>query len=117
MKLLVRMIDPPCWTIEQKSVVRIQRGVKEMSGIMEAEFDIEVEGLIYLGRGPGAVDGSIGWRTGDNIFYRCVKCGSFMKSSIRDDYRCECGAMGLDYEYGSFGSNYGDQNILVYRKS
>jgi len=51
------------------------------------------------------------------IYYRCANCGSFMQSSIDDYYTCECGAMHLDIGYARFGSNYGDNNILVYRKN
>ncbi|QMV41318.1 hypothetical protein [Cohnella cholangitidis] len=74
-------------------------------------FDIEIIGYQYLRRG---CDKS-GWSTGTDIFYRCANCGGFMRAA-KDDFQCDCKAMTLDYGYGRFGSRYGDNNILVYKK-
>jgi hypothetical protein len=77
-----------------------------MKELIEPNFEIEVEGFKYQGRGCG----SSGWSTGTNIYYRCAKCGSFMQASINDYFNCECGAMHLDIDYGRFGSRYGEEN-------
>lgn len=84
--------------------------------IINPSFNIEIEGYVYLGRGPHSVKGTFGWSTGNKIYYRCACCGSLMQSTINDDFRCECGAMSLDKDFGRFGSRYGDNNILVYMK-
>ena len=40
-----------------------------------------------------------------------------MPADHGDHYGCECGAMRLDIDSGRFGSQLGDENILVYRRS
>ena len=83
---------------------------------IKPDFKIDINGFKYLGKGPKSVDGTPGWSRSDFVYYRCVKCGSMMQSSINDYFRCDCGAMTLDIDAGRFGSNYGDNNILVYKK-
>jgi len=84
---------------------------------IKPEFDIALEGYEYLGRGPDASNADKdGWSRDSNIAYRCVKCGDLMSADHDDYYNCQCGAVHLDIDYGRFGSNHGDQNILVYKK-
>lgn len=87
-----------------------------MGSLIKPEFQIEETGLQYIGRGPRS-SGAEGWCRSSDIFYRCASCGSFMKASINDYFNCECGAMHLDIDCGRFGSRFGDDNILVYRKA
>jgi len=87
-----------------------------MKKIIKPSFIIDIEDYEYIGRGAKASSGSSGWNTGTGIYYRCVSCGDFMEASINKYFSCRCGAMSLDYDYGRFGSRFGDNNILVYRK-
>lgn len=83
-----------------------------MKDPIQPNFDIEVDGYQYLRRG---CDKS-GWSTSPDIYYRCANCGGFMRASLKDYFQCDCKAMSLDFDYGRFGSRYGDDNILVYKK-
>jgi len=80
---------------------------------MEPTFPYELAGYRYLGRGPDAT----GWSRSSARAYRCVRCGDVMPGDHADYFECRCGAMALDYGYSRFGSDLGDQNILVYEKS
>lgn len=93
-----------------------QKGGGKVNDIIQPNFPIEIDGYEYLGRGSTAVDGSPGWSRKKGIAYRCANCGSLMPASFNDYYSCKCKAMFLDIDAGRFGSRYGDQNILVYRK-
>ncbi len=84
--------------------------------LIEPIFDTELEGYRFIGRGPEATGTKPGWERNDSLHFRCAKCGSIMKSTISNNYSCECGAMFVDADYHRFGSNYGDQNILVYKR-
>lgn len=84
--------------------------------IIEPDFNIELKSYRYLGRGPEASDSSGGWNRSNKIVYRCAKCGNIMPASQNDFYKCDCGAMYLDISSARFGSRYGDENILVYKK-
>lgn len=86
-----------------------------MNDLIEPNFEIEVNGKEYIGRGSQVIEPSEAWVREKNIFYRCAQCGSFMQASFNDYYSCECNAMSLDVDYGRFGSTLGDQNILVYK--
>jgi len=79
---------------------------------IEPSFAYEIDDYEYIGRGPG----STGWSRSSSIAYRCVKCGTLMPADYDDYFNCNCGAMRLDIDYGRFGSTFGDNNILVYRK-
>jgi hypothetical protein len=80
--------------------------------LIQPKFEIEVKGYQFVRRG---CDKS-GWSTRSDIYYRCANCGGFMKGSLRESYQCDCKAMSLDFDFGRFGSRYGDDNILTYRK-
>ncbi|WP_282019232.1 hypothetical protein [Salegentibacter mishustinae] len=88
-----------------------------MSKIIQPKFDLEIIGMKFLGRGPKASGNGPGWSRSENIIYKCVECGSEMVASHNDYWNCECGAMHLDFDAGRFGSNFGDENILVYSKN
>jgi hypothetical protein len=87
-----------------------------LTDLITPSFSIEETGYCFLGRGPDATGPSLGWNNDNSIYYRCVKCGSFMLSTINEGFNCECGCMNLDIDAGRFGSRLGDDNILVYRK-
>jgi hypothetical protein len=40
-----------------------------------------------------------------------------MRATHHGYFACSCKAMHLDWDAGRFGSSYGDENILVYRKT
>ena len=84
--------------------------------LLEPNFDTKLEGYEFLGRGPEASGSSNGWERSDDLYFRCVKCGSIMSSLTSRNYSCDCGAMFVDADYHRLGSNYGDENILVYVK-
>jgi hypothetical protein len=86
--------------------------------IIEPTFDVALEGFAYIGRGPNPYNNMSGWIAGEEIFYRCVKCGNVVKSTVGryENYICACGAMQMDCDWGRTGSKYGDNNILVYEK-
>lgn len=86
-----------------------------MTEIISPDFNIDVKGYIYLGRGPSV--NYKGWSRRNGVYYRCAKCGFFMEASNKDYLNCKCGAMSLDIDTGRFGSWYGDENILVYKKA
>lgn len=79
---------------------------------IEPAFPYELDDYEYVGRGPD----DTGWSRSPSIAYRCVKCGDLMAGDYADYFDCKCGAMQLDFGYGRFGSRFGDDNILVYRK-
>ncbi len=84
--------------------------------IIEPDFDLEINGLNFLGRSSKATGESLGWSRNEKIFYRCAKCGDLMNASNNDYWNCKCGAIHLDIDAGRFGSKFGDDNILVYKK-
>ena len=77
-------------------------------------FEKDLPELKFLGRGPSQT-GSNGWRIDRKFYYRCASCGDVMKASNEDYWKCTCGAMILDPDAARFGSQFGDENILVYR--
>jgi hypothetical protein len=83
---------------------------------IEPTFPLEMSGFEFLGRGPKAA-GASSWRTVSDIYYRCITCGDLMRADHRGYFSCSCKAMHLDWDAGRFGSSYGDENILVYRKT
>ena len=84
--------------------------------IIESNFVIELEGYEFLGRGSKATGPGNSWKRDESLFFRCAKCGSLMQSTINEYYKCDCEAMSVDVDYHRFGSVYGDENILVYKK-
>lgn len=88
-----------------------------MSKIIKPKFNLEIKGMRFLGRGPKVFGNGIGWCRSENIVYKCVECESEMNASHNDYWNCKCGAIHLDFDAGRFGSNYGDENILVYLKN
>jgi hypothetical protein len=76
-----------------------------------------LKGLEYLGCGPKASSGYVGWSRQSNIFYKCGHCNSVMQASTHEYFACKCGAMHLDIDAGKFASIHGDNDILVYRKN
>ena len=94
-------------------------GIEEKQNInklIQPKFNLKIDGMKFLGRGSKASGNGIGWNRNENIIYKCVECGSEMLASHNDYWNCECGAIHLDFDAGRFGSNYGDENILVYKK-
>jgi hypothetical protein len=84
--------------------------------IIEPEFEYELKGFKYLGRGPSVSRARGGWSRSSAIIYRCAECGDIMNANHNDYFNCTCGAIHLDIDYGRFGSKYGYNNILVYEK-
>lgn len=35
----------------------------------------------------------------DDVFYRCLRCGSLTESRPRDSYTCRCGSIHIDVDY------------------
>jgi hypothetical protein len=87
-----------------------------MAQIIQPSFNLELPRHTFLGRGPSASGGQRGWRRSGHLYYRCAVCGDLMCAAHDDYFDCRCGAMSLDIDAGRFGSNHGDDNILVYRK-
>jgi hypothetical protein len=79
---------------------------------IEPKFDHQLKGYRYLGRGPS----ESWWSRSSKLIYRCVECGDVMKADHNDYFNCSCGSLHLDIDYGRFGSDLGDNNILVYEK-
>ena len=79
---------------------------------IEPTFGYDVEGYVFIGRGCGPS----GWPRAASLAYRCAKCGDMMAADLSRTFSCRCGAMHLDDGYGRFGSDHGDDNVLVYRK-
>lgn len=84
---------------------------------IEPSFPVEIPGFTFLGRGPHCSGGGGGWSRSPDVLYRCAKCGDTMPGPHDDHFECRCGAMDLDRDAGRFGSRYGDENILVYRRA
>ncbi|HSP12948.1 MAG TPA: hypothetical protein VLO29_10525 [Salegentibacter sp.] len=83
---------------------------------IDLKFEIDLPDLKYLGRGPSCT-GSNGWSMNDEFIYRCANCDDTMNASWKNDWTCSCQAMALDSAAARFGSYYGDENILVYKRS
>lgn len=84
--------------------------------IINSDFEIEMPGDIFLGRGPSATGPVQGWGKADGIYFRCANCSDLMWARQNDYLQCQCRSMHLDIDYLRFGSTFGDDNILVYRK-
>src|SRR5687768_13979317 len=84
---------------------------------IEPAFPVEMSGFEFLGRGPKATGASGGWPSSPDIYYRCITCGDLMRATHHGYFECSCKAMRLDWDAARFGSSYGDENILVYRKT
>jgi hypothetical protein len=57
-----------------------------------------------------------GWSRTKDLLYVCEKCGASMRADHNDYFNCSCGAMHLDIDAGRFGSKFGDDAILTYRR-
>lgn len=82
---------------------------------IDLKFAIEMPDLKYLGRGPSCT-GINGWSTREEFIYRCANCDDTMNAAWKKDWTCSCQAMALDSAAARFGSYYGDENILVYKR-
>lgn len=45
-------------------------------------------------------DPDSGYPAGADIFYECLGCGETYPSMSTDSYRCSCGRLALDVDYG-----------------
>jgi hypothetical protein len=90
-----------------------QRMTDKANRIEDAKY--QLPGYELLGCGPQAT-GSYGWARSGDLIFRCAKCGTTMPSLHNDYFNCSCGAMHLDIDAGRFGSQHGDESILVYRR-
>jgi hypothetical protein len=70
----------------------------------------------YLGRGPAATGADGGWSLAGHAF-RCARCGGYTPAGVVDYFQCRCRALHMDPDYCRLGSQLGDMNILVYRRS
>ena len=75
--------------------------------------EFSLEGYKFLGKGSTR---GAGWLRDHDIYYMCVKCKDMMWSQHDDYFECKCGAMYLDIDGARFGSNFGDDAVLLYRK-
>jgi hypothetical protein len=87
-----------------------------MKELIEPKFDLKLDGLSYLGRGPEATGEKYGWSRNPKYHYRCVECGDSMNASNGEYWNCNCGAMNFDKDAGRFGSRHGYMNILIYER-
>lgn len=87
-----------------------------MNKLIKLEFELDIEGLRFLGRGSTASSFIPGWSRSESIVYRCANCGDILSASYNDYWNCKCNAMYIDIDAGRFGSRFGDNNILVYTK-
>lgn len=69
----------------------------------------------YIGNGPSATGANAGWAMSGNLYFRCICCGYMMKAITKKNERCDCGNLYKDCDAGRFGSNFGDENIEVYK--
>lgn len=83
---------------------------------IEPNFPLEIEGYDYLGRGPAASSGGIGWKVAPDIYYRCVSCGDLITLHAAENGGCSCGKLDVDTDYGRFSAFFGDHNVLVYQR-
>ena len=72
----------------------------------------EIFGYAFVRRGTSRS----GWSRSPDLLYACERCGSSMPADFDDYFNCSCGAMHLDRDAGRFGSRFGDEAILTYRK-
>ena len=84
--------------------------------MIEPQFETNITGFNYKGRGPSATGSAEGWSKNKLLYFVCAKCGSMMPSIIDTYFTCECDAMHHDLDAFRFGSTLGDNNILVYEK-
>jgi len=85
--------------------------------IIEPNFQTNINGFVYKGRGPNATGNNSSWNRKNELYFVCANCGSMMHSKTNSYFTCECGAMHYDLDAFRFGSKYGDENILVYEKN
>ena len=82
---------------------------------------LEGRDLEYLGNGPDAMQPTEsrgrgrGWLMGEQLVFKCTRCGYTMSADMNSYDSCWCGAMDKDPDYGRFGSRLGDAAIEVYR--
>jgi hypothetical protein len=115
--------SPFHWFANKRKVNKLKKEFEyaiekqNMNKLIQPKFNLKIDGMKFLGRGSKASGKQMGWSSNENIIYKCVECGSEMLASHNDYWNCKCGAIHLDFEAGRFGSNYGDENILVYKKN
>jgi hypothetical protein len=73
-------------------------------------------GYEYLGNGPAATGGGVGWHMRAELHARCVRCGDYVSLDPNEFGNCRCGAIHKDRDAGRFGSSLGDDQIEVYRR-
>jgi hypothetical protein len=66
--------------------------------------------FLFLRNGPPWGE-TLGWPSLAGLFYRCSRCGYYMKASDNCYDTCYCGAMHRDVDAGRFGSTFGDDAI------
>jgi hypothetical protein len=60
--------------------------------------------------------GSGGWHADEKLFFRCIQCGTLMRSTMVGNWQCPWKSMGVDVDHGRSGSRFGDRNVLVYER-
>lgn len=73
-------------------------------------------GYEYLGNGPAATGGGLGWTMQAELFARCVRCGDLVSLDPDEYGDCRCGAIHKDRDAARFGSVLGDSAIEIYRR-
>ncbi len=74
-------------------------------------------GYEYLGYGPFATGGGVGWHMHPELHARCVRCGDYVSLDPDEFGDCRCGAIHKDPDAGRFGSSLGDDQIEIYRRT
>jgi hypothetical protein len=72
-----------------------------------------IDGYSLVRRGCPAT----GWLRSPDLLYVCAECAATMRADAIDPFACRCGAMSLDADAGRFGSKFGDDAILTYRRA
>ena len=70
-----------------------------------------VVGYVFVRKGT-----TTGWSGSPDLLYVCEKCGVGMPADQNAYFSCACGAMHLDIDARRFGSTFGDDAILTYRR-
>jgi hypothetical protein len=89
-----------------------------MSTVLRVTDAVEVPGCRFLGWGgwgPGATSPGQGWHIARDLFERCRACGGVLRLWDDQSEQCPCGRLYKDVESGRFGSDDGDDSIVIYR--
>jgi hypothetical protein len=76
-----------------------------------ADSPPSIVGYVFVRKGT-----TTGWGGSADLLYVCEKCGVGMPADRDDEFSCACGAMHLDVDARRFGSTFGDNAILTYRR-